>query len=281
MQVSDALITSVDVSERILAAAVNSALDSIIITDSQLDRPGPTIVHVNAAFTAMTGYAFGEAVGQSPRLLQGPKTDRGILDEIRRKLSNNEVFVGQAVNYRKDGSTFINEWHIEPVFIENVKTDYYLAIQRDVTERERLRQQLNDSHQALRTLLDQINIERQSVEDNIALNVNQLIFPVIERIKSCYCNNESLLEKVHLLEKYLYEISSSFGVSLMNKHANLSPRELQIADMIRFGDSTKDIARTLCLSSHTVEKQRGNLRRKLNLTGRGVNLKTYLQSFVK
>ena len=60
-------------------ALVECAKDAIIITEAQLDAPGPRIEYVNAAFTRMTGYGIEEIVGQTPRILQGPKTDPGLL----------------------------------------------------------------------------------------------------------------------------------------------------------------------------------------------------------
>ena len=102
--------SDIDVSVELLAAAIQSAKDSIVITDDQLDEPGPAIVYVNAAFTAMTGYTAEEVIGKNPRFLQGPETDRQVLDNIRHSLSNDEVFHGKAVNYRKDGSTFIKNF---------------------------------------------------------------------------------------------------------------------------------------------------------------------------
>ena len=68
---------------RLVKAAVESANDAILITEARLDLPGPRIEYVNAAFTRMTGYGVEEIVGQTPRILQGPKTDRGLLDRLR------------------------------------------------------------------------------------------------------------------------------------------------------------------------------------------------------
>ena len=57
------------------AAAIEAAAEGILITTAELDAPGPTIVYVNPAFERITGWSKSEAVGQTPRILQGPKTD--------------------------------------------------------------------------------------------------------------------------------------------------------------------------------------------------------------
>ena len=121
----------------LLAAAVEQADESILITDADLERPGLRITYVNAAFERLTGYRRDEVVGRSPRLLQGPKTDPQVLARLRRKLAAGEIWRGEATNYRKDGSPFANEWHIAP--IERLgKTAHWVATQRDVTERREL-----------------------------------------------------------------------------------------------------------------------------------------------
>ena len=121
---------------KLLATAVCCADDSVVITTANLEFPGPAIVFVNKAFTRMTGYGPTEAIGRTPRILQGEKTDRTILERMKLDLKDGGVFYGQTINYRKDGSEFVNEWHIEPIYNDRQQITHYLAIQRDVTERK-------------------------------------------------------------------------------------------------------------------------------------------------
>ena len=123
---------------RLLASAVKFADDSIVITTAELDLPGPTIVFVNPGFTRITGYTAEEVMGKSPRILQGPKTDRAVLDQLRTGLSAGEKFHGETINYRKDGSEYYNEWHIEPIKDDKGVTTHYLGVQRDVTSRKQI-----------------------------------------------------------------------------------------------------------------------------------------------
>lgn len=121
---------------RLLAAAVEHAEDSILITSTNLTAPGPEIVFVNKAFTKMTGYSSEDVLGRSPRMLQGPKTDRAVLERLLDNLREGQIFFGEAINYRKDGTEFYNEWHIEPILDSVNQVSHYLAIQRDVTQRK-------------------------------------------------------------------------------------------------------------------------------------------------
>ena len=282
--------SGINISVELLAAAIESAKDSIVITDTQLDEPGPSIVYVNAMFTKLTGYTAEEVIGKSPRFLQGPETDRGVLDDIRNKLSNNQVFDGKAVNYRKDGSTFINEWHIEPIVTPDGKINHFLAIQHDVTERERvyealaqseqqLRQQtvvLEDKNRVLHELLQQIEREKQKVKEDVMLNVEEVLLPILNKLKRK--DGQLNYDYLTILENNLRQLSSSFGRNLINQNFGLSRRELEIAMMIREGRSTKEIAQALNISERTTENHRNSIRRKMGIQQSSVHLNSYLQS---
>ena len=121
---------------RLLEAAVQQTTDAIVITTGQLDPPGPHIVYVNAAFTTLTGYTAAEVSGQTPRILQGPQTERAELDRVRRTLQAGQPFSGEVINYRKDGTTYTLEWHMTPVRAESGAITHWVAIQRDISERK-------------------------------------------------------------------------------------------------------------------------------------------------
>ncbi len=91
---------------RLLGSAVEQCKESILITDTELDLPGPRILFVNPAYTRMTGYTAAEAIGKTPRMLQGPRTDKAVLRRLRQNLERGEMFAGETVNYRKDGTEF-------------------------------------------------------------------------------------------------------------------------------------------------------------------------------
>ncbi len=159
---------------RLLAAAVEHAEDSIVITSPELIAPGPKIIFVNQAFTKMTGYKPEDVLGQSPRLLQGPKTDRAVLEQLRQSLVKGQIFHGEAINYRKDGTAFFNEWHVEPIRNPIGQITHYLAIQRDITQRKLAEAQLR--YKAFHDDLTGL--------PNRAFFIDQLS-TCIERVKQC------------------------------------------------------------------------------------------------
>ena len=122
--------------------AVESAYDAILITTPGLDAPHPIIEWVNPAFERMTGWTREEAVGRSPRILQGPKTDRAILDRLRDDLANDRLFYGEGTNYRKDGTEYHVEWNISALRDESGAVRHWIAVQRDITERKRHTEEL-------------------------------------------------------------------------------------------------------------------------------------------
>jgi PAS domain S-box-containing protein len=121
----------------LLEQAIKNDYDSILITDIELVEGGPRIVYVNEGFTKMTGYTRDEAIGQTPRILQGPKTDKGTLAHLKKSLIEGHSFFGQAVNYRKDGSEFINQWDIHPIYNDKGELTHWVSYQHDITTKKR------------------------------------------------------------------------------------------------------------------------------------------------
>jgi PAS domain S-box-containing protein len=122
---------------RLLRSAVERAHDAVVVTTAGLAPPEPAIVYVNPAFEAMSGYGAAEVIGKTPRILQGPRTDRAMLDALRRALAAGETFRAETFNYRKDGGEYLVDWTTSPVTGEGGAVTHWVAIQRDVTGRRR------------------------------------------------------------------------------------------------------------------------------------------------
>ncbi len=134
---------------RLFSSAVEQSKESILITDAQIESPGPAILFVNPAFTQMTGYTSEEVIGKNPRFLQGPRTDRTVLDRLRKNLTEGDPFAGEAVNYRKDGTEYNQEWQIAPLRNTGGKITHFVALQRDVTGRKQAEAALEKVHREL------------------------------------------------------------------------------------------------------------------------------------
>ncbi|MDR7037622.1 PAS domain S-box-containing protein [Methylobacterium sp. BE186] len=112
--------------------ALDSIGEAVVITTAALEPPGPVIAYVNPAFTRLTGYPEQEVAGRSPRILQGPLTDRAALDRLRAELARREAFEGTTTNYRRDGTPYILHWHITPLRDEAGALTHWISLQREV-----------------------------------------------------------------------------------------------------------------------------------------------------
>lgn len=127
---------------RLIKAAVEHVSHSVVITTAELTAPGPHIVYVTPAFSRMTGYAREELIGTTPRILQGPNTDRNVLTKMRQHLSVGQSYVCELINYRKDRTEYLVELTLDPVRDANNRITHWIAVQQDVTERRRAEEAL-------------------------------------------------------------------------------------------------------------------------------------------
>lgn len=141
---------------------LESLTSSILITTPDLDFPGPHILYVNEAFEKMTGWNREEVIGENPRILQGPRTDLSIFDNLRSTVAAGGVWKGQTVNYKKDGTEFYMEWSIAPVFGPNGEIDRLLAVQTDVTENVEIEERLKKTR--IRELKRVKEIEKANIK---------------------------------------------------------------------------------------------------------------------
>jgi diguanylate cyclase (GGDEF)-like protein/PAS domain S-box-containing protein len=135
----------------LLESVLAFANDSVLITEAEpFELPGPKILYANAAFTRTTGYTLDDVLGQTPRLLQGPRSDRKTLDKIKAALHAWQPVEVELINYRKDGSEFWVELSIAPVADVNGWYTHWISIQRDITDRKTSALQLErDRNQVL------------------------------------------------------------------------------------------------------------------------------------
>lgn len=116
-------------------AVLECMVEPVLVTDAELLHPGPRIVYVNPAFEAVTGYSAAEVIGLTPRILQGPRTSDDVIARLRTCLEKREPFEGQTINYRKDGSEYVNCWRVRPIQLDG--RPFFLSIQTDITEERR------------------------------------------------------------------------------------------------------------------------------------------------
>ncbi|MFB2894483.1 PAS domain S-box protein [Aerosakkonemataceae cyanobacterium BLCC-F50] len=171
---------------RLLESVVVSTNDAVVITEAEpIDEPGPRIVYVNPAFTRMTGYTTEEVLGKTPRILQGEKTDRTVLAQVRTALQNWQPVRFDLINYHKDGSDFWVELSIVPVADEKGWYTNWVAVQRDITGRKQAEAALQQLNQELenRVLQRTEALERSQVALQQQMERERLMVEVAQQIR--------------------------------------------------------------------------------------------------
>ena len=122
---------------RLLESSIARLNDIVIITEAgPFNEPGPRIVFVNEAFERRTGYRREEVLGRTPRLLQGPGTQRRELDRIRAAMEQWQPARVDLINYKKNGEPFWVDLEVSPVWDEARRLTHWVAVGRDITERK-------------------------------------------------------------------------------------------------------------------------------------------------
>ncbi len=147
------------------------------------------------------------------------------------------------------------------------------ALKEREKELEKQTVALEGKNITLREVVAQIEVEKRKVKDDIMANVRVSINPILERLRIDNVSNKQF----DLLCHYISGLTSSFGSEITKKSMNLTPREIEICNIVKGGLTNKDISRLLNISLKTVEGHRKSIRKKLGLTSKKVNLVVFLQ----
>ncbi|MGD0276285.1 MAG: PAS domain S-box protein [Syntrophales bacterium] len=136
---------------------------------------------------------------------------------------------------------------------------------------------LEEANTALKVLLKHRDEDKTSMEEQVLTNVKKLIFPYIENLKHLNLNGDQMTQ-VEIIESHLNDIISPFLRSLSSAYSSLTPREIQVASLVKEGKTTKEITKLLNISATAVDFHRKNLRLKFGLKNKNTNLRSYLTS---
>ncbi len=267
-----------------LGQLTEQVADSMLATDLDFK-----ITYANPAFMRLFGYTWEEVLGKSPKMLNAEFTAEEIQTEIYQKVLAGEVWTGEMVNRKKDGSNFPCDLMVYPLVDEHGVIFAYAGRQRDVTERrqsEEKREQdakvlaaqhseLQEKNAALRQVLEHIEQQRQDYKHNICREIEQLCLPVLQRAKL-----QAPPSSARGIDRLIKDIKNALerDIDVFQERLNgLTQRELEICDLIKDGNTSKEISVQLNLSPATVSTHRQRIRKKLGITGKGLNLSTLLR----
>ena len=208
------------------------------------------------------------------------------------------IVILRDVSAQKKAEKILKEYHdhleelVEERTAELAKTNKKL--EQEIEERKRAEEtlrkreveleaqslHLEEVNTALKVLLKQREDDKKELGENVLSNVKELISPYIERLnKSRLSTTQKTL--VSIMASNLKNIISPFISKLSSRHLNFTPMEIKVANLIKEGKTNKEIAELLCLSKNTILFHRHNIRRKLKLTNKKINLRSHLLSYDK
>lgn len=280
-----------------------------------LDENG-RLIDVNRKWLSVLGYSRGEVLGQAfADFLSSPfrsHFERSFVFLKKEGVARNVEF--EMV--KKDGSIFLVSFDGRILRRPDGGVEKTFCVFRDITKQKRLDEMLLRSHQvleqevrkrteelrrkgreqqktllalqqksqelqeantALKVLLEQSGRSRQSSEEKIAANLKELVVPYLDEL-ALRLQDRSLAGYIDILRQNIETITSSFSRQIASSTIGLTPRELQVANLIRQGRSNKEIGELLHLSSGTVGVYRNSIREKLGIKSKKINLRSYLLS---
>ncbi len=258
--------------------------------------PDGRYITVNKAFSRIFGYASPEEILHSVmdigNQMYANSEDRS---RVLAMLEVEQRAVVEICIRRRDGTIGRILNNVRIVRNDDGGIRYYEGFIQDITDLKRAEEalqktllemesrvqertlDLKEANTALRVLISRRAEDQRQLEERLQMNVNDLIFPILEEIKSI-CLDKRSAGYLSLLESNLKDITSPFLNGLQATYRNLTAREIQVAAMIRDGKKTKEISELLEVSPVTVETHRNHIRTKLGLVNGKTNLRSYLLS---
>jgi PAS domain S-box-containing protein len=277
--------------EKIFSELIINSLPGIFYLFNEQGK----ILRWNKNLVKVTGYSSQEIEALRVIDLFAEEDKKTIADRIREVPEKGKVMCeGHLIT--KDGTRIPYFFTGEKITIDN--ETYFAGTGTDITDRRRAEEailrtrdeleirvkertlELEESNAALKVLLKQRENDRKELENNIMSNMKQLIFPFIKKLKKSRAISGELAY-LNIIESNLKEIISPFTVKLSSKYLGFTPTEIQIADLVKNGKQDKDIIEILSISLDTVKTHRKNIRKKIGISGKKINLRTKLLSFTE
>lgn len=297
--------------DRLFHLMADNILDGIAIIE------GDRVVYVNNRLCEITGYSRDEILSLDNVDLIVPDIRKTMKRDFGRHDMSSMFEEKEFEICRKDGTrVIIHNRHSHLLDASDGRILYHFEIITDITDRkhaeaklvalnqeleqrveertaalrnsnqelqereqelEAQKKSLEDLNAALRVLLQKGEQDKKEIEERTILNVKELVLPYLERLL-LQCADYGQRETLKVIKSNLVDIISPFGRALSLGFPKLTHKEIQIANLIKEGRTSKEIAALLHLSERTITTHRDNIRKKIGLKAQKVNLRTHLLS---
>ena len=235
-------------------------------------------LEVNSFFCNLLGYTESELLNLSLADVTHPDDREITLKRINQSLAGDIQYLWLEKRYlHRDGhavwayvsSTLVRKPDGSPL--------YFISHVQDISENKKSRELLAETNTALKVVLDRRVQDRQDTEKDILATFEKLVFPYLDKLGTTPLDREQRTY-MDLLKGNLAEIASPFARRLSSLNDKLTPTELQVADLIKRGKTSQEIAPLLRISEAAVFFHRNNIRKKLGLLHKKTNLRSYLMN---
>ncbi len=266
-------------------------VDQLPIAVFETDESGNFLLVNRQGFT-ISGYTPQEIdKGINALQLFIPEDRDRVNEDMRRVLSGDKLDGREYTGLRKDGNTYSVIIYSNPIIVDN-KPVGLRGVVIDVTARKRAEKalrareaelkikttSLEEVNTALRVLLKRRDEDKTELNEKVLFNVKELVIPYLEKLKKSPLNFKQTAY-LNILESNLNDIISPFSRTLSAKYLGFTHTEILVANLIKEGKTSKEIAEMMHLSTRTIEFHRENIRKKLDIKNKKINLRSHL-SFI-
>ena len=276
---------ALNISENRFRTLVETMAEGLAIMNVKGD-----IVYINRRLANMSGYPAEDLVGRNVREIIDPQAIAPLEDILTGNLKGegqsyeftwtdrygrqNTSILSPQTLYDED-DRFCGTFTVVTDITEQKKTQRALRSREKELRQENIR--LEEINTALRTLVKIREEDKTEIEEAVVASIHQLADPLLDRLKNSGLN-ERQKSYVAILEANLKEIIAPFSRHIATQYIELTPAEVEVANLVKHGRKTKEIASLLNISVRTVEMHRRNIRQKLGLRHKNANLRTFLLS---
>jgi PAS domain S-box-containing protein len=268
-------------SEEKMRALLNASTESAFLMNND-----GIIFALNETTARRLGKSVDELVGKNVYDLLPAK-----ISKQRKRRADKVIRSRKPLRFEDERDGRVMDSSVYPVLGEGGRVVQLAIYAEDITRhkqsQEKLRrgeaalkiqkEELEEVNAALKVLLKQRDQDRVNLEEKVLLNVKELVVPYAKKLKKSRLNARQVAY-LNVLESNLNSIISPFAHKLSSKYLGLTPTEIQTAHLVKDGNTTKQIAELLSVSTWTVESHRKSIRTKLGITNKKANLRSHLLS---